>query len=65
MSRDELGVGAIVRFACKGAMNGAGAWEYRIEQLVRLEDGAILYKIKCEAEPFDRIVSECDLALGA
>ena len=36
--------------------------EYRIEQLVRLDSGVTLYKIKSEMEPFDRIVDEADLA---
>jgi hypothetical protein len=36
---------------------------FRIEGLLRLNDGITLYKVKCEAEPFDRIVAECDLAL--
>jgi hypothetical protein len=34
---------------------------YRIEQLLTLDDGATLYKIRHENEPFDRIVSERDL----
>jgi hypothetical protein len=36
---------------------------FRIEGLLRLNDGITLYMVKCEAEPFDRIVAECDLAL--
>jgi hypothetical protein len=35
--------------------------EYRIEQVVRLDGGDTLYKIKSEAEPLDRIVDETDL----
>ena len=35
---------------------------YRIEQLLTLRDGAILYKIRNDAEPFDRVVAERDLS---
>ena len=34
---------------------------YRIEQLLTLGDGATLYKVRHENEPFDRVVSERDL----
>jgi hypothetical protein len=34
---------------------------YRIEQLMLLGDGAVLYKIRNEAEPFDRVVADRDL----
>ena len=34
---------------------------YRIEQLLRLDGGATLYKIRCDAEPFDRVVEAVHL----
>jgi hypothetical protein len=34
---------------------------YRIEQLMQLGDGAVLYKIRNDAEPFDRVVADRDL----
>jgi len=63
MSERKLDVGAIVHFSRLEARTGAHAPEYRIEQLLVLADGVTLYKIKSAAEPFDRIVSECDLAM--
>lgn len=63
MSRRELNVGSIVHFTRVDRASGAGTATYRIEQLFTLEDGAMLYKIRSEAEPFDRIVCECDLAM--
>jgi hypothetical protein len=63
MSRRELNVGSIVHFTPRERANGAATPAYRIEQLLTPEDGATLYKIRSEAEPFDRIVSEGDLAM--
>ena len=63
MPERELDVGVIVQFRRVAAANGAVAREYRIKQLLRLQDGATLYKIKSEAEPFHRVVCECDLDL--
>jgi hypothetical protein len=63
MSRRKLDVGAIVHFTRLEARTGAHAPEYRIEQLLGPEDGVTLYKIRSEAEPFDRIVAECDLTM--
>jgi hypothetical protein len=70
MSKRALDVGSIVRFPPIAATPRRGAAmcrsecriEYRIEQLVRLDSGVTLYKIKSETEPFDRIVDESDLA---
>ncbi len=62
MSKGTFNVGSIVRFVRVTATESARALEYRIEQLVRLEEGATLYKIRSEAEPFDRVVAEGDLA---
>jgi hypothetical protein len=71
MAKRALNVGSIVRFppiAAATTRRGAAMCrsdyriEYRIEQLVRLECGTVLYKIKSETEPFDRIVDESDLA---
>jgi hypothetical protein len=63
MSKRELDVGAIVHLPHMATTARDGAATFRIEELLRLEDGMTLYKVKCEAEPFDRIVAECDLAL--
>ena len=60
-SERELSVGAVVRCRRETAVNGS--FEYRIEELLRLADGATLYWIKSDAEPFQRVVSERDLDL--
>jgi hypothetical protein len=62
MSSCKLDLGTIVQFARASTVAGADSGEYRVEQLVMLACGAKLYKIKSAAEPFDRIVSERDLA---
>ncbi len=62
MSKRKLDVGTVVRFVRVRTTMSTGASEYRVEQLLRLECGDTLYKIKSNAEPFDRIVSEHDLA---
>jgi hypothetical protein len=59
----ELSVGAVVRCRREISVNGSGKLEYRIEELLRLADGAMLYWIKSDAEPFQRVVSERDLDL--
>ena len=61
MSRRELDVGSFVHFT--GFITGYAAPEasYRIEQLLQLGDGAVLYKIRNDAEPFDRVVADRDL----
>ena len=61
MSRRELDVGSFVHFT--GFTTGYAAPEasYRIEQLMQLGDGAVLYKIRNDAEPFDRVVADRDL----
>jgi hypothetical protein len=59
----ELSVGAVVRCRREMAVAGSEYLEYRIEELVRLADGATLYWIKSDAEPFQRVVSERDLDL--
>jgi hypothetical protein len=46
-------------------LNGAdltAAHSFRIKQLVPLDCGSALYRIRSEREPFDRIVSEDLLA---
>jgi hypothetical protein len=63
MSKRELNVGSIVHFAPQHRANGADIPAYRIEQRLELKDGATLYKIRSETEPFDRIVGEGDLAM--
>ncbi len=67
MARFELELGALVQFAgaqFAGLETGHMATEvsYRIEQLLMLDDGATLYRIRCDAEPFDHVVSARQLA---
>jgi hypothetical protein len=61
MSQRELDIGSFVQFT--GFISGCAAPEatYRIEQLMLLGDGAVLYKIRNDAEPFDRVVADRDL----
>lgn len=61
MSRRELDVGSFVHFSGLETGHMAPEATYRIEQLLKLEDGATLYKIRNEVEPFDRVVAERDL----
>ena len=64
MSSNKLDVGATVRFARTvrvEAMPKAEAEVYRIEQLLKMPDGAMLCTIKNDAEPFERIVAASDL----
>ena len=62
MSRRELDVGSFVHFTGFATGYAAPEASYRIEQLLKLGDGATLYKIRSDAEPFDRVVSERDNA---
>jgi hypothetical protein len=62
MSRRELDVGAFVHFAGFATGYAPPEASYRIEQLLTLQDGATLYKIRNDAEPFDRVVTERDLS---
>jgi hypothetical protein len=62
-SERELSIGAVVRCRPEMLVTGSGLLEYRIEELLRLADGATLYWIKSDAEPFQRVVSERDLDL--
>lgn len=61
MSRRELDVGSFVHLPSLDGTSEADDTAYRIEQLVKTVDGPTLYKIKAEAEPFDRVVTERDL----
>ncbi len=63
MPKRQLHVGAIVHIRHVALTSRDGAASFRIEELVRLDDGDTLYKVKNDAEPFDRIVAEGDLAL--
>lgn len=63
MSEGKLNVGAIVRYRRLIAVNGSGSLEYRIKELLRSADGATLYRIKSEVEPYQRVVSERELDL--
>ena len=62
MSRRELNVGAFVHFTEFASGYAPPEASYRIEQLLTLQDGATLYKIRNDAEPFDRVVAERDLS---
>ena len=62
MSKRRLDVGAIVHIRHFAAAASNGAATFRIEGLLRLDDGGTLYKVKSDTEPFDRIVAERDLA---
>jgi hypothetical protein len=61
MARRELYVGSFVQIASFATAHAAPDAAFRIEQLLQLDDGATLYKIRTDAEPFDRIVAERDL----
>ncbi len=61
MSRRELTIGSFVHFTAMESGPAASGCQYRIEQLLTLEEGLTLYKIKTDAEPFDRVVAERDL----
>ena len=62
MSRRALSVGSFVHFIGFGASGREAPLPYRIEGLMHLDDGATLYTIRNDAEPFDRVVVEHDLA---
>jgi hypothetical protein len=64
MSTRELNVGATVHFSRavgSDAAPRADAPLYRVEHLLKLPDGATLYTIKSETEPFERVVDAADL----
>ena len=64
MSTRELNVGATVHFTRTVGSDAAPRAEapvYRVERLLKLPDGATLYTIKNEAEPFERVVAASDL----
>jgi hypothetical protein len=61
-SKRTLAIGEIVQLHNVAASAAGGEATYRVEALLQLANDVTLYKIKCETEPFDRIVSECDLA---
>lgn len=62
MSDRGLEIGMTVHFARLAFGSGTDAHEFRVMQLLHLDGGAMLYRIKCESEPFDRVVAEADLA---
>jgi hypothetical protein len=45
-------------------MPKAAAEVYRVENLLKTSDGATLYTIKSDAEPFERLVCAQDLNRG-
>ena len=64
MSTLKLDVGATVHFTRAVGSDAASraAPVYRVEHLMKLPDGATFYTIRCEAEPFERVVAASDLA---
>jgi hypothetical protein len=65
MAQLTLNVGSLVILPHIAATTRTGSTTFRIEELLTLDDGLILYKVKSEAEPFDRIVDERELVLHA
>jgi hypothetical protein len=63
MPMRELTVGATVQLPPAARADAAGEELaiYRVEHLLKLADGATLYTIKSEAEPFERVVAAADL----
>ncbi len=61
MSRHELAIGTFVHFTAMESGPAETGREYRIEERLTLDEGLTLYKIKADAEPFDRVVAEHDL----
>jgi hypothetical protein len=67
MPKRELDIGATVHFARDAGSDAdlrAEAPVYRVAHSLRLADGAMLYTIKSDAEPFERLVSASDLNRG-
>jgi len=62
MSKRELEIGSFVQFSGIETGHMAPEASYRIEQLLQLEDSATLYKIRSDAEPFDRVVAGSQLS---
>ncbi|MFN3625590.1 MAG: hypothetical protein ACK4TP_16190 [Hyphomicrobium sp.] len=56
MAQRELEIGSFVQITGLEVGQMAPEASYRIEQLLTLGDGATLYKIRREDEPFDRVV---------
>jgi hypothetical protein len=62
MSKRQLDVGAIVHIRHVAVTTGDDAARFRIQELLVLDDGSTVYKVRNDFEPFDRIVGERDLA---
>ncbi len=62
MPRRELEVGSFVQVTGFEVGQMAPEASYRIEQLLTIDGGATLYKIRCETEPFDRVVAARQLS---
>jgi len=65
MSRPELDIGSLVQLSGLATGYMAPEISYRIEQLLQLDGGGTLYKVRNEAEPFDRVVAASELAQAA
>lgn len=58
MSRRELEIGSFVQFSGLETGQMAPEASYRIGQLLKPHSGEWLYKIRHDAEPFDRVIAE-------
>lgn len=65
MSQRELEIGSFVHFSGLETGQMAPDASYRIEQLLKLDSGERLYKIRSSAEPFDHVVAEQQLTPNA
>jgi hypothetical protein len=65
MAQLTLNVGSFVTLPHIAATTRTVPATFLIQELLTLDDGLILYKVKSEAEPFDRIVDERELVLQA
>jgi hypothetical protein len=65
MAQLTLNVGSFVTLPHIAATTRTVPATFRIQELLTVDDGLILYKVKSEAEPFDRIVDERELVLQA
>jgi hypothetical protein len=59
MTQHKLIVGSRVR--AKRYSASVHTASFRVEKLVALAGGQLLYRIRCESEPFDRIVDEHEI----
>jgi hypothetical protein len=63
MTSHKFKVGQTVSFKQSRMGSPAGRRECKIVRQLPIENGSRLYRIKCVAENFERVVKESDLAL--